>query len=227
MPSSTKPPQRGPLHWIHLGRIAYRDALELQLERSRLRQAGRVPDTLFTLEHDPVITLGKRAKESDVLVSEDALRARGIDLVHVDRGGEATWHGPGQLVLYPIVHIKEQEIYVSDLVRGLAGCISSYLASHRIESTWDDAHPGIWVEDRKIAAVGMRIQRGVSRHGAALNLTTAQDAFQVIVPCGLPEFGVTSVAQESGESISIADAADDISQRFARHFGYERVRTER
>src|SRR5690625_5784901 len=90
----------------------------------------------------------------------------------VDRGGEATWHGPGQLVLYPILHIQEQEIFVSDLVRGLAGCIRDYLQSHAIESHWDDDHPGIWVDDRKIAAVGMRIQRGVSRHGAALNLTT-------------------------------------------------------
>lgn len=227
MPSSSNPPDRGPLHWIHLGRIPYNEALELQLERSRLRQEDRVPDTLFTLEHDPVITLGKRAKESDVLLSEDALRARGIDLVHVDRGGEATWHGPGQLVLYPILHIKAQEIYVSDLVRGLAGCIADYLRAHRIESTWDDDHPGIWVEDRKIAAVGMRIQRGVSRHGAALNLTTAQDAFQVIVPCGLPEFGVTSVAQESGEQVEILDAARDISQRFATHFGFERIAVDR
>lgn len=223
MPSSNNRPSRGPLHWIHLGRIAYRDALDIQMQRSRARKEGRVPDTLFTLEHDPVITLGKRAKDSDVLVSEDGLKAQGIDLVHVDRGGEATWHGPGQLVLYPIIHIQEQEIYVSDLVRGLAGCIREYLESHQIHSRWDNDHPGIWVEDRKIAAVGMRIERGVSRHGAALNLNTAQDAFSVIVPCGLPEFGVTSVAQESGENISIESASHDLSARFAAHFGFERI----
>jgi len=226
MPSSNNPDSRGTLHWIHLGRIAYRDALALQMQYSEARQEGRIPDTLFTLEHDPVITLGKRAKEDDVLLSEEALKARGIDLVHVDRGGEATWHGPGQLVLYPILHIQEQEIFVSDLVRGLAGCIRDYLQSHAIESHWDDDHPGIWVDDRKIAAVGMRIQRGVSRHGAALNLTTAQDAFSVIVPCGLPEFGVTSVQQESGEAISIESAAEDLSARFAAHFGFERIACE-
>lgn len=224
--TSTDPTPRGPLHWIHLGRIGYREALELQLRQSKARQEGRVPDTLFTLEHTPVITLGKRAKDSDVLLSEDALRARGIDLVHVDRGGEATWHGPGQLVLYPILHIKEQEIFVSDLVRGLAGCIRDFLQDHAIESRWDDDHPGIWVDDRKIAAVGMRIQRGVSRHGAAINLTTAKDAFRVIVPCGLPQFGVTSVAQESGEAIPIELAAEALSARFAAHFGYARVRME-
>lgn len=222
MPSSRKTPARGELQWIHLGRIPYREALELQLQRSKARIEGTAPDTIFTLEHDPVITLGKRAKDSDVLLSRDALAAQGIDVVNVDRGGEATWHGPGQLVLYPIIHIREQEIFVSDLVRGLAGSIRAYLADHQIETKWGDEHPGVWVDDRKIAAVGMRIQRGVSRHGAALNLTTAQDAFRVIVPCGLPEFGVTSVQHETGESVAILDAADDISARFAKHFGFER-----
>lgn len=227
MPSSHKTPNRGELQWIHLGRIPYRDALELQLQRSNARIKGAVPDTIFTLEHDPVITLGKRAKDSDVLLSPDALAAQGIDLVNVDRGGEATWHGPGQLVLYPIIHIREQEIFVSDLVRGLSGCIVDYLAAHDVDSTWDNEHPGIWVEDRKIAAVGMRIQRGVSRHGAALNLTTAQDAFRVIVPCGLPEFGVTSLQHETGESVTILDAAEAITARFAKHFGFTRERAER
>lgn len=227
MPSSRNTPNRGTLQWIHLGRIPYRDALELQLQRSKARVEGTVPDTIFTLEHDPVITLGKRAKDSDVLLSRDALAAQGIDVVNVDRGGEATWHGPGQLVLYPIIHIREQEIYVSDLVRGLSGCIRDYLNAHDVDSTWDDEHPGIWVEDRKITAVGMRIQRGVSRHGAALNLTTAQDAFRVIVPCGLPEFGVTSLQHETGESVTIRDAADDITARFATHFGFTREQAER
>lgn len=227
MPSSRKPPARGELQWIHLGRIPYREALELQLQRSQARLDGSVPDAIFTLEHDPVITLGKRAKDSDVLLSRDALAAQGIDVVNVDRGGEATWHGPGQLVLYPIVHIREQNIFVSDLVRGLAGCIRAYLAEHQIETEWGNEHPGVWVEDRKIAAVGMRIERGVSRHGAALNLTTAQDAFQMIVPCGLPEFGVTSIQHETGESVTIFDAAEDIATRFAKHFGFELRSVER
>lgn len=191
------------------------------METWEQRRDGAIPDTIFTLEHDPVITLGKRAKETDVLVSDASLAQRGIDLVRVDRGGEATWHGPGQLVLYPIVHVAVHEIGVSDLVRGLAGAISSYLDGFDIDARWSNEHPGVWVGDRKIAAVGMRVQSGVSRHGAALNLHTATDAYSVIVPCGMPQAGVTSVFAETGAAPSLEEAAAAVVERLAAKFGFE------
>lgn len=222
MPSSPKnePPSRGVLRWQHLERVAYRDALAMQMECWEERRDLQRPDHLFTLEHPPVITLGRRAKDEDVLLSSDALEQRGIDLVRIDRGGEATWHGPGQLVLYPIIHVGAHEIGVSDLVRGLAACVREFLADLGIESAWSNEHPGIWVGDKKIAAVGMRIQTGVSRHGAALNLSSALDAYSVIVPCGMPGSQVTSVLHELGHAPSIATAAEAIAQRFAARFGF-------
>ncbi len=225
MLSSPENPNTGKqLHWIHLGHRDYRETLALQLQQWALRVEGRVPDTIFSVEHNPVITLGKRANISDVLIGEDALRARHIDLVSIDRGGEATWHGPGQLVLYPIVHIGELNIGPSDLVRGLADAIVTYLHTLDLHPQWQSEHPGLWINDKKIAAVGMRIQQSVSRHGAALNLHTAQDAFSVIVPCGLPQFGVTSVLEQSNQVVSLLDAADGITQAFAQHFGFIRSR---
>lgn len=222
MPSSPKQPEaRGALHWQHLSRIAYRDALARQMQCWEERRDHLGPDTIFTLEHDSVITLGKRAKETDVLLSPEALAARGIDLVRIDRGGEATWHGPGQLVLYPIIHIDAHKIGVSDLVRGLAGAIRDFLEDLGLESAWSNEHPGIWVGDSKIAAVGMRIQSGVSRHGAALNLNAALDAYSAIVPCGMPQSKVTSVLHELGHAPSIATAAEAITQRFAERFGFD------
>lgn len=226
MPSSPNDiPSRGVLRWQHIERVAYRDALDMQMQCWEERRDSRRPDHLFTLEHHPVITLGRRAKDEDVLLSPEALQQRGIDLVRIDRGGEATWHGPGQLVLYPIIHVGQHEIGVSDLVRGLSACIRDFLADLGIESEWSNEHPGIWVEDRKIAAVGMRIQSGVSRHGAALNLSSALDAYSAIVPCGMPGGKVTSVLQELGHTPSLPTAAEAIAQLFAARFGFslERV----
>ena len=191
------------------------------METWERRRDGLVPDTIFTLEHDPVITLGKRAKESDVLVSEEALAQRGVDLVRVDRGGEATWHGPGQLVLYPIVHVAEHEIGVSDLVRGLAGAVTDYLRTFDIDAGWSNEHPGVWVDEQKIAAVGMRVQSGVSRHGAALNLHTATDAYSIIVPCGMPQAGVTSIFAELGRAPTLEEAAEAVVHRFTEKFGFD------
>lgn len=218
MPSSAD--SRPALHWIDWGRRPYRDALAAQMTRWQEVVEGRAPDTIFTVEHDPVITLGRRARNDDVLLGEDALKARGIDLVEVDRGGEATWHGPGQLVFYPIVHLERHNIGVSDLVRGLAASIAEELGSLGIDATYEGKRPGLWVEDEKICAVGMRIQRHVSRHGAALNVTTAADAFSVIVPCGMRDAGVTSIARLKGEAPSMATLAKQIVTRFATRFDF-------
>lgn len=212
------------LRWVHLGRLPYHDALALQLAQWEGVRDGTATETVFSVEHDPVITLGRRGKDEDVLLSEAALRLRGVELVRIDRGGEATWHGPGQLVLYPIIHVQKHNIGVSDLVRGLAASIREELAERGIDAVWNNEHPGLWVDDRKIAAVGMRIQGGVSRHGAALNVDAGLDGYALIVPCGMPGSKVTSMLAETGRSEALETLAGAIIPRLAARFGFALVR---
>lgn len=182
---------------------------------------GSESGVIYTLEHDPVITLGRRASDADVRAGEALLATRGVEVVRADRGGEATYHGPGQLVVYAVVDLGVLGIGVSDLVRGLAACTAEYLADLGITAVYDPKHPGLWSGGAKIAAVGMRISRNVSRHGLALNLQTALDAFDLIVPCGMPDARTTSVAAElaSGATPSLEQAAADIAARCIRRFG--------
>ena len=237
MASSPKSPQdeRPALRWIHLGRQRYRPVLERQLEQWEAVRDERATDTIFTVEHEPVITLGKRATDGDVLLSEDDLRTRGIDLVRTDRGGEATWHGPGQLVLYPIIHVTRAGLGASDLVRGLADEIRKWLATIGIACAWDNEHPGLWVAPKpdaplmerspaKITAVGMKIQSGVSRHGAALNVSNDLSPWALFVPCGMPHARATSVQKEAPEQpTALEPIARVIVHGFAERFGYQVV----
>lgn len=200
------------------------------MERWAQVRDGLIEDTIFTVEHEPVITLGKRASESDILISPEALQAQGIELIRIDRGGEATYHGPGQLVIYPILHTTRWELGASDLVRGLAGVIQRWLQDLGIASEWDSEHPGLWVSagshplapsPAKITAVGMKIQSGVSRHGAAVNLSTALDAWSLFVPCGMPGARSTSVLAEAPDRLpDLDDAAHAIVHAFAERFGF-------
>ena len=189
-----------PVQHRHWGRVAYRDALARQQERWRAVIDGVQPEVVFTLEHDPVVTLGRRGRETDLRVPREVLEARGVDLVETDRGGELTYHGPGQLVVYPILAVGRRRIHASDLVRGLAAAVNEQLAALGIEARYDADAPGLWTDAGKIAAVGMRISRGVSMHGTAVNLSTALDAFVLIVPCDLPEARTTSVAALLGSA---------------------------
>ena len=207
------------LLWSHLGRIGYADAMAVQQAAWQALVDGDGEHQLFTLEHNPVITMGRRAAPTDLLVSEEALRERGVDLVVSDRGGEVTYHGPGQLVLYAVVNTRALGIGPSDLVRSLAGAISDYLAELGISAPYDAAHPGLWTPQGKLVAVGMRISRGVSMHGAALNLTTSLDAFSLFVPCGMPGAAATSVAQCTGSAPLLEVAAAACAIRFAASLG--------
>jgi len=156
--------------------------------------------TLMCLEHPPTVTLGKRGKDTD-LIAPDLLRAHGIEVFSIDRGGEATFHAPGQLVLYPVMHLKRLNMGVVDVIRGLAGCITEVLADYGLSARYDDDHPGVWVDDgvappRKIASVGMRVRGGVCTHGVAINVTNDMTGFSLIVPCGIPDAPMTRLADE-------------------------------
>ena len=197
---------RVPLHVERWGRVSWREARQRQeWWWQELQRNAQAPDGLFLLEHDPVFTLGKRARDSHLLVAKDALRERGFDVVEADRGGEVTYHGPGQLVVYVVASLPRLGVGAADLVRTLAEALRSVIAAFGIEARYDPQRPGLWVGDAKIAAVGMRIRRNVSLHGVALNVTTVLEDYRWIVPCGLPDAPVTSVLDQGVRGIAVPD----------------------
>ena len=181
-----------------LGRVEYREGLELQHRVRAARQAGDVPDTVLLLEHDPVYTRGRRTGPGELPMGESWYLAQGIDVVEVDRGGKVTYHGPGQLVGYPIVAVHDVVAYV----RALEGAIVAALADEGIaaRSRADEGRDftGVWVEDRKIASIGVHVQRGVATHGFAVNVSGDLQPWQWITPCGLDGVRMTSVLAEGG-----------------------------
>jgi lipoyl(octanoyl) transferase len=182
----------------HLGTVPYRDALAIQADVQARRQADEQPDTLLLLEHPPVYTRGRRAGDGELSLGEDFYRARGIEIVPTDRGGKVTYHGPGQLVGYPIMRVAD----IGAHLRGMEAAIVAALGEHGIEarSRCEEGidYTGVWVADRKIASIGVHVSRGVSTHGFAVNVTNDLTPFSWIVPCGLPDVAMTSVAQELG-----------------------------
>ncbi|MBA2570674.1 MAG: lipoyl(octanoyl) transferase LipB [Chloroflexi bacterium] len=208
-----------------LGRIAYRDAWARQHELVEARATGRIGDTLLLLEHDPVLTLGRNADPSFVRASDEALRARGIELIRVERGGEVTYHGPGQLVAYPIVRLAERGVLLRPFVRALEQSMSDTAASYGVEAGPRYGFPGCWCDrdgeqPRKLGALGLRVERGVSYHGIALNVTTDLRDFTLIDPCGLGGVEVTSIAHEGHwAGAAAAPSTDSVSQGAGRFAG--------
>jgi lipoyl(octanoyl) transferase len=204
--------------WKWLGRVPFAETAALQ---ERLRQdvlAGRAPETLLLCEHDPVITLGRSAKAAHVLASRDELARRGVSLHEASRGGDVTYHGPGQLVGYPIVRLRGGVVaHVEAMATGLAGV----LATFGIDARWRRETPGLWIDPgngapaQKICAFGVHVRHRVSIHGFALNVTTALDAFDLIVPCGLRDVAVTSIAARTGDAPSVASLAPAVARALA------------
>ena len=202
---------------IHAGRasVPYSDAVDWMEHQAELVRAGE-PEAVALLEHDPVYTLGARASRSSLRVAPDALPA---PLVQADRGGDVTWHGPGQLVCYPVLDLRARGLHAGDYVRLLEQVVIDTLAGWGIEGGRAAGRPGVWVAGEKVAAVGVRIDRGVSRHGLALNVAPDLAWFAPIVPCGIADAGVTSMARLLGDAPSLAVAAEATADAFARVFG--------
>ena len=196
-----------------LGRIAYGPALELQQQLIAARKAGTAPDHLLLLEHPHVITLGRNGRQENLLASEEIMERAGISFFPTDRGGDVTYHGPGQLVAYPIMDLREWKRDVGAFVRAIEQTIIDTLADYGIEAGRIPKLTGVWVGDRKIAAIGVHISRWVTSHGLALNVSTDLSYFQYIVPCGLTK-PVTSMAQ-----LGVRVTLEEVSRSLAAHFG--------
>lgn len=213
-----------------LGRIAYRDAWTLQRALVAARQADEVTDQLLLLEHDAVITLGRHAGETHVVVSPDLLAERGIEVIRVERGGEVTYHGPGQLIAYPIVALAGRRLGVRPFVETLEGAMADACAAAGVVAGSRAGHPGCWCDPsgpipRKIGALGIRVSRGVCFHGIALNVTTDLADFALIDPCGMPGLTSTSIARERGNrdrrssTACVASVAGDFAAALASRLG--------
>lgn len=200
-----------------LGQMPYAQALELQKRVQAARIRGLIPDTLLLLEHPPVVTLGRGAKAHNLLLSEEALAERGFELHQIGRGGDVTYHGPGQLVGYPIVDLSPDRQDVRRYVRDLEELMIRVCADFGVTAGRVDKMNGTWVGNDKIGAIGVRISRWVTLHGFALNVSTDLSHFGVIVPCGLVGKGVTSL-QALGKKATLPDAMDAVEKHFAALF---------
>jgi len=196
-----------------LGRVSYAEGLELQQQLIAARKAGEVADQLLLLEHPHVITMGRNGQMENLLASGEVLERAGISFYPTDRGGDVTYHGPGQLVGYPILDLRDWKRDVGAYVRGIEQVIIDTLADYGIEAGRIPKLTGVWVEGRKIAAIGVHLSRWVTSHGFALNVHTDLSYFQYIVPCGLTK-PVTSMAQ-----LGVRATLPEVSRILAVHFG--------
>jgi len=210
---------------IHLGIEPYGPMQALQNELVRWRQQGRVGDTLLLLEHTPVITLGRRADEAHILSSLEVLANEGIKVHQSERGGDVTYHGPGQLIGYPILRLRNHHIGASDYMHRLEEVIVRTLADYDLVAHRRQRTIGVWVGENKIAAFGVRIKRGVTMHGFALNVSPKMEHWSHIVPCGITDGGVTSMAVELGFAPRMWDVRDLVVQHMEDLFNLELVST--
>ena len=223
-------PEAGPIVASWLGRMDYATALALQKRLVAERAEDRIGDQLLLLEHPRILTLGRTADPAHIRADPALLAAVGIDVIRVERGGEVTYHGPGQLVAYPIVALSRRGLLVRPFVRALEAALVATCAAYGVSAARRDGHPGCWCDPdgpdpRKIGALGLRIERGVSYHGIALNVNVALADFDLIDPCGMPGVRSTSIAAERGETTampttgSVERAAAIFATAFAAELG--------
>jgi lipoyl(octanoyl) transferase len=211
---------------LYLGRVPYSTSESLQRTLLNLRKAGRIENTLLLLEHPPVITLGRNARLENVLASPEFLAQCGVELHEIDRGGDVTFHGPGQLIAYPILDLRsfDPKIGAVEFVRRLEEVLIRICGDYGIGTQRIKGLTGVWTyalpnkPEAKIAAIGVHISRSVTTHGFALNVATDLDYFSFIVPCGISNKPVTSIARETGSELSLEDVATSASRNFGRVF---------
>jgi lipoyl(octanoyl) transferase len=208
-----------PLHVRRLGLVPYAGGLELQRQLVEDRKADRIPDTLLLLQHPHVLTIGvKKDGRSHILASAERLASLGVDVFETGRGGDVTYHGPGQLVGYPIIDLNPDRRDVHKYVRDLEEVMIRVCADYGIEAGRVKGMSGAWIQDAKIGAIGVRISRWITSHGFAFNVTTDVKFFNLIVPCGIADRGVTSLASQLGRAPEMAEIEDHFVEHFAAVF---------
>jgi lipoyl(octanoyl) transferase len=219
------PEPRRPLCWAFLGRVPYAEAVEMQHAARAALKSGAGPERFFLLEHPHVYTLGRNASSGDVLAGAEQLRARGIEVAECDRGGQVTYHGPGQLVGYPIVNLSPDRRDVRRYVRDLQEVLIRTLAEYGVAAERRDgqAFIGVWAGEEKIASIGVHLSRWITTHGFALNVSTDLSYFSGIVPCGLHQVRLTSIERLTGKAPALPDVAAVCARRFAEVFDRELV----
>lgn len=208
-------------HIEQYGLVDYPAALELQRERVAQRKAGTIPDTLILLEHPHVYTLGRNAREENVLVSSEFLASRGAEVFHTDRGGDVTYHGPGQLVGYPILDLTQHRRDISWYMRSLEDVLIRTARDYGIDAVRSAGCTGVWVGNDKLTAMGVHLSRWVTSHGFAMNVNTDLRYFEWIVPCGLQCKGVTSLEKLLGHPVKMEEVAERVVEHFEAVFGLQ------
>ncbi len=214
---------------VPLGRVAYEEALELQRHIARDRISGALPqDVLLLVEHPPVVTLGRASKGKHLIASPEFLRSKGVELFEVERGGDVTFHGPGQLVGYPIVDLKRHRLDLHWYLRKIEEALINTLADYDIVAERNPSFTGVWTKGKKIASIGVHARDWVTWHGFALNVTTDLSYFDLMVPCGIDGVVMTSIARELGtDDVSMHDVIERVSAKFAAAFDLTPVVTSR
>jgi len=212
------------LRVLRMGRVEYQEILNIQLDLLQKRQKSEIDDTLLLVEHPPVITMGRQAKYSDILTSEESLKRIGVKIYEIDRGGEVTYHGPGQIVGYTIIDLKNRNRDVRGFVRDMEEIFIKLLErEYGIKSGRDPKYRGVWVGSHKIAAIGISIKRYITMHGFAFNVNTDLDHFKWIIPCGIRDKGVTSLKDILGYDVNLDKISNLIVRYFCEVFGYPRM----
>lgn len=213
--------------FVEMGRIGYREAWDLQKRLAAVRAENAIEDTLLLLEHDPVVTYGSAFSKDNLLLTKEQYAQRGIELVQTDRGGDVTYHGPGQLVIYPIFNIREHGSDLHKWLRDLEQCVIAVVAQFGIEGYRFPPNTGVWTRERKIAAIGIKVTRWVNVHGIALNCNNDLSPFGLIIPCGIKDYPVTSLSLETGKDISTTDAIHSVLTSFQQVFNTHFERKDR
>jgi len=208
-----------PLLVSNIGRTRYAEAWALQQEIWKLRQANALQDVLLLTEHDHVYTLGKSTDDNHLLASQEELKISGTDVFYVDRGGDITYHGPGQIVVYPIIDLNNYFLDIHRYLRSLEDVIIRTLDAFGILAGREKDMTGVWVNGEKIAAIGVKVSRWVTMHGFALNVHTDLSMFDRIIPCGIFHKGVTSMQETMGHGVAIESVREALVESFADVFG--------
>lgn len=211
-----------------MGRVRYGEGLSLQDEcREKILRRDSAKAFLLLLEHYPVITNGRYAEDNNFVLPVSLIEERGIEVYRTDRGGDLTYHGPGQLVAYPILPLREFKLGARAYIHSLEDVLIKTLLSYGIDAHSDPGYPGVWVKGKegvdraKIASIGVRVKNGITSHGCALNANTDLSYFSLIVPCGIPEVNITSMENELGEKVDFDNITDTFSRQFADVFGVQ------